>query len=53
MSLSSYRRWERNERALRLKQPLPTSALPRMLAYAIVLVAIAATALAVVEYASR
>jgi putative membrane protein len=53
MSLSSYRRWERNERALRLDQPLPPSALPRILAYGVVILAIAATALAVVQYAAR
>ena len=46
-------RWERNERALRLNQPLPTSALPRILAYGIVILAVAAIALAVVQYASR
>lgn len=32
LSLSSYRRWERAERAMRLGQALPTSVVPRLLA---------------------
>ena len=46
LSVSSYRHWQRNERALRLGQPLPASSLPRILVYAIALVAAGAIALA-------
>ena len=52
-SLSSYLRWEHNERALRLNQPLPTSPLPRILAYGVAILAVAAIGLAVAQYASR
>jgi putative membrane protein len=52
MSLTSYRRWERNERALRLSQPLPASVLPQILAYGVAILAAAAIALAAVQHAS-
>jgi putative membrane protein len=35
LSITSYRRWEANERAMRLGQPLPPSNLPRVLAFGI------------------
>jgi putative membrane protein len=52
MSYRSYRHWQRNEQALRLAQPLPASALPRILAYGVGAFAVAATALALVHFAS-
>lgn len=52
MSYRSYRHWQRNEQALRLAQSLPASALPRILAYGVVAFAFAATALALVHFAS-
>jgi putative membrane protein len=50
MSLSSYRTWQRNQRALRLGQPLPASALPRILLYGVSVFAVAATALAILHF---
>ena len=32
LAFTSYRRWEDNERAMRLSEPLPASSLPRLLA---------------------
>jgi len=32
MAITSYWQWQRNERAMRLEQPLPTSYLPRIVA---------------------
>jgi putative membrane protein len=46
LSAASYRNWQRVELALRLGQPLPTSALPRILVYAVAFVAAGAIALA-------
>ncbi len=46
IAYSSYRRWEANERALRLRQPLPPSRLPRVLAAGIALSAVIAGFLA-------
>jgi putative membrane protein len=47
LALMSYRRWEANERALRLDEPLPTGA-PRVLAIGVAVVgAIVAVALVV------
>ncbi len=48
LGLSSYRRWETNERCLRLGQPLPYSRLPQVLAIGTGVVAVAAGVLAVV-----
>lgn len=42
LSLTSYRQWARNQRALRLGQPLPPSNLPRLLT--LLVAAVAATA---------
>jgi len=49
MSASSYRHWQRNERALRLGQPVAPSALPRFLANGVAGFAAAAAVLAVVR----
>jgi putative membrane protein len=46
---SSYRRWYRAEVAMRLGQPLPSSRLPRFVAYAVAAVAFVASVLFVVE----
>ena len=48
-ALSSYRQWEQTERAIRLGQALPYSRLPRVLAYGIGLVTIAAAVLVTVD----
>ena len=48
-ALSSYRHWERSERAMRLGQPLPYSRLPRVLAYGIGLVTIVAAILVTID----
>jgi len=53
LSLSSYRHWQRNEQALRLGQPLPPSALPRVLVYVVALVALVAVGLAAALLAAR
>jgi putative membrane protein len=42
IAVSSYPRWERNERAMRLKQALPRSSVPRILAVGLSLVALIA-----------
>ena len=39
LALVSYRRWERNEQALRLGRPLPPEGPPRLLAWAVVTLA--------------
>lgn len=44
ISVASYVEWRRNQRALRLKQPLPRSLLPRVLAISIAVMAAAAIA---------
>jgi putative membrane protein len=49
-SVGSYRLWQRNERALRLGEPLPRTALREILVYGVAIFAIAAGALAVVQY---
>ncbi len=49
LSLRSYRRWQENERALRVAARLPTSALPRVLLYGIGVCALGAAALAVIH----
>jgi putative membrane protein len=48
-ALRSYARWEANERALRLGEPLPASRLPRLLAAGVGLVALAAGIVAVID----
>ncbi len=46
LAVVSYLRWEANERAMRLGEPLPPSPLPRLLAIGIGLVAVVAIVLA-------
>src|SRR5574341_1698127 len=48
LSLASYRRWEQNQRALRLGQPLPGSNLPRLLTVLVAVVALIAAVLVLV-----
>jgi putative membrane protein len=48
LSLMSYRRWEQNERALRLDEPLPLGA-PRLLAAGIVVVGVIVAVALVVD----
>jgi uncharacterized membrane protein YidH (DUF202 family) len=50
LSLRSYRRWQDNERALRVDALLPTSALPGVLLYGIAVCALGAAALAVIHF---
>ena len=49
LALVSYRRWEANERALRLNQPLPGAAPPRFLAVGLVLLGVVVAVLIVVD----
>lgn len=46
LALASYRRWDANERAMRLGEPLPPSPLPRLLALGIGIVAVLAIVIA-------
>jgi len=46
LALASYRRWDANERAMRLGEPLPPSPLPRLLALGIGVVAVLAIVVA-------
>ena len=48
LALVSYRRWEANERAMRLKEPLPTIGPPRFVPPAIALLALVIAILVVV-----
>ena len=48
LSLTSYRRWEANERAMRLKEPLPTIGPPRFVPPAIALLALVIAVLVIV-----
>ena len=50
LAFGSYRRWRRNEQALRRGDPLPDSKLPRELAYGVVVVAAAAAAVVLVRW---
>src|SRR6266536_6058145 len=49
LSLTSYRQWARNQRALRLGQPLPSSNLPRLLTLLVAGVAATAAVLVLVS----
>ncbi len=49
LAASSYSRWERNERAMRLGQRLPHSPLPQLLGSALTIVAVAALVLVVLD----
>jgi putative membrane protein len=46
LAIASYRRWDTNERAMRLGEPLPVSPLPRLLALGIGVVAVLAIVIA-------
>ncbi len=46
LSIASYRRWDANERAMRLGEPLPDSPLPRLLALGIGVIAVLAIVIA-------
>jgi putative membrane protein len=52
LSYRSFRHWQRNERALRLAEPLPESILPRVLVYGVSIFGVAAAALAILHFAS-
>jgi putative membrane protein len=52
LALMSYRRWEDNERALRLDEPLPGGAPPRLLALGIAVVGIIVLVVLVVDAVS-
>lgn len=52
LALTSYRRWQACERAMRRGEPLPVSELPRVLAIGIGAVAVAAAVVAIVELAA-
>ena len=53
LALTSYRRWEANQRALRLGQPLPTGGPPRMLAFGIGALAVVVGAIVVIDALGR
>ena len=53
LALTSYRRWEANQRALRLGEPLPMGGPPRTLAAGIGAVAIVVAIIVVVDAFSR
>jgi putative membrane protein len=46
LAVASYRRWDANERAMRMGEPLPGSPLPRMLALGIGAIAVVAIVIA-------
>jgi putative membrane protein len=46
LAVASYRRWETNERAMRLRHPLPASRLSLLLAVGVAIVAIVAAVVA-------
>jgi putative membrane protein len=49
LALASYRRWERNERALRLGEPLPAKGPPRLVARALVVLAVIVAAIVLLD----
>jgi putative membrane protein len=53
VGFASYRRWEANERALRLGRPVERSPLTRMLTAGIVILALLSAALVVIAAATR
>jgi putative membrane protein len=53
LALTSYRRWEANQRALRLGEPLPTGGPPRILAIGIGALAVVVGAIVVIDAFSR
>ena len=46
LAVASYRRWDANERAMRMGEPLPASPLPRLLALGIGAIAVVAIVIA-------
>ena len=52
MSFTGYRHWQRNERAIRLGQPIMPSALPRFLSCGVAGFAVAAAALTILRLVS-
>jgi putative membrane protein len=52
IAFAGYRSWQRNDRALRLGQPVAPSGLPRILTYGLVGFALAAAGLAVLRLVS-
>ena len=53
VSLTSFRRWEANQRAMRLDQPLPPSPLPQILAFGIASIAVIAILIAALGAPSK
>ena len=53
LALTSYRRWQANQRALRLGEPLPSGGPPRLLAGGIGAVAVVVAVIVVVDALSR
>jgi putative membrane protein len=53
LALTSYRRWEANQRALRLGEPLPSGGPPRLLAVGIGAVAVVVAVIVVADALSR
>ncbi|MEA2285961.1 MAG: putative rane protein [Solirubrobacteraceae bacterium] len=53
LALTSYRRWQANQRALRLGEPLPSGGPPRLLAAGIGAVAVVVAVIVVVDAFSR
>lgn len=49
----SYRRWQENEQAMRMRRPLPYSRLPHLLALGIGVMAVAAGIVAVIDLATK
>jgi putative membrane protein len=52
-SLTSYRQWQRNQRALQQRQPVPPCIMPHILAIGAALFAVASVVLAVLAFTSR
>jgi putative membrane protein len=53
LALVSLRRWELNQRALRLRQPLPLGGPARLLAWGLIIVAVAFAVIGVVDVFAR
>ena len=53
LALTSYRRWEANQRALRRGEPLPAGGPPRLLAFGIGAVAVVVAVIVIVDALGR
>ncbi|MEA2458119.1 MAG: putative rane protein [Thermoleophilaceae bacterium] len=53
VAFTSYRRWEANERAMRLNEPIEYSSLPRVLGLSIGVIAVATAVIAVIDLVSN